>query len=140
VLKGVKEKFMGIFPKYGVSDKDLSEAHLFGEVIKKHLNTGNYEGQQAELNALGATNIRGNLLLMEGRGRALFPLYSRYITKKGGKGSKERRARVRTFGIVLPTGILILSPIITILSRLAPVLFRKKFQKEIEYYSQNSLR
>ena len=43
VLGGVKEKFMGIFPKYGVSDADLqSEAPKFGEIIKKHLRPAPY--------------------------------------------------------------------------------------------------
>ena len=77
---------------------------------------------------------------MEGRGRALFPLYANYISKKGTQGSEQRKTRVRIFGIVLPTAILLLSPIITILSRLAPILAKKKFDKEIAYYSQNSLR
>jgi hypothetical protein len=77
---------------------------------------------------------------MEGRGKALFPLYANYITKKGGQGSAERKTRVRIFGIVLPIGILLLSPIITIISRLVPILAKKKFEKEISYYSQNSLR
>ncbi len=141
VLAGVKENYLGIFPKYGVSDKDLKEgAPKYGEVILKHLITSDYGGQQAELNALGATVIKPNLLLMEGRGRALFPLYANYISKKGTAKSEDRRLRVRIFGIVLPTAILILSPIITIISRLAPVLFPGKMKKEIDYYSQNSLR
>jgi hypothetical protein len=141
VLSGVKEKFLGIFPKYGVSDKDLRElAPQFGETILKNLKTGNYSDQQQELIKQGAIQIRPNLMLMEARGRDLFPLYANYISKKGTTGSAERKTRVRIFGIVLPTAILILSPIITIVSRIAPLLFSKKFKKEIEYYSHNSIR
>ncbi|MBI3520666.1 MAG: dialkylresorcinol condensing enzyme DarA [Bacteroidetes bacterium] len=140
VLKGTKEKFMGIFPKYGVTDQDLAKAPQFGTIILKAFESNQLQRIQPELNALGALDIRGNLLLMEGRGRALFPLYANYISKKGSQGSEQRRTRVRIFGIVLPTAILLLSPIITILSRLAPVLAKRKFSKEIAYYSQNSLR
>jgi len=141
VLGGVKEKFLGIFPKYGVSDKELeTQAPKYGEVILKHLQTGDYKTQQEQLVALGAVTVKTNLLLLEGRGRVLFPLYANYISKKGTSGSAERKGRVRTFGIVLPTGILILSPIITILSRLAPLLFAGKMKKEIAYYQQNELR
>lgn len=141
VLAGKKEKFLGIFPKYGVSDKDLQElAPKFGAVLLKHLEKGDYETQQQELVELGAVNIKSSLLLMEARGRDLFPLYANYISKKGTAGSADRRTRVRIFGIVLPTAILLLSPIITIISRLAPILFPKKIRKEIEYYSQNSMR
>ncbi len=140
VLKGTKENFMGIFPKYGVTEKDLAHAPVFGNIILNNLEKGSLQNIQPELNQQGALDIRGNLLLMEGRGRALFPLYANYISKKGTQGSEQRKTRVRIFGIVLPTAILILSPIITILSRLAPVLARKKFSKEIAYYAQNSLR
>lgn len=140
VLKGTKEKFMGIFPKYGVTEKDLAHAPVFGKIIMDNIENGQLQNIQPQLNQQGALDIRGNLLLMEGRGRALFPLYANYISKKGTQGSEQRKTRVRIFGIILPTGILILSPIITILSRLVPVLAKKKFNKEIAYYSQNSLR
>lgn len=140
VLKGTKENFMGIFPKYGVNDKDLEKAPLFGTIIKNNLENNQLQNIQPQLNKEGALDIRGNLLLMEGRGRALFPLYANYISKKGTQGSEQRKTRVRVFGIVLPTVILLASPIITILSRLIPVIAKKKFDKEIKYYSQNSLR
>lgn len=140
VLGGTKENFMGIFPKYGVTEKDLIKAPEFGVCIKSHLENNKLPQLQVELNKIGALDIRGNLLLMEGRGKALFPLYANYISKKGTQGSEQRQTRVRIFGIVLPTAILFLSPIITVLSRLAPILAKKKFDKEIAYYSQNSLR
>ena len=140
-LGGVKDKFLGIFPRYGVSDKELEEnAPKYGEQIVKQLQTVNYSDLQKKLVELGAVNIRSNLMLLEGRGRVLFPIYANYISKKGTASNASRRRRVRIFGIVLPTAILILSPIITIISRLAPLLFSKKIKKEIAYYSQNSLR
>ena len=141
VLGGKKEKFLGIFPKYGVSDKDLQElAPKLGETLLKHLLLDEYESQQPELVAIGGVVVKPNLLLMEARGRDLFPLYANYISKKGTAGSAQRRTRVRIFGIVLPTAILILSPIITIISRLSPILFPKKIKKQVDYYSQNTLR
>lgn len=141
VLAGKKEKFLGVFPKYGVSDKDLEElSPQFGTTILKHLNQNNYDTLQSELVAKGAINIKPSLMIMEARGRDLFPLYANYISKKGTAGSAHRRTRVRIFGIVLPTAILILSPIITIISRLAPIFFFKKMKKDIDYFSYNSLR
>ena len=140
-LGGVQEKFLGIFPKYGVSEKELKErAHLFGEIILQHLKTNEFSTQQQELINAGAINIKSNLMLLEGRGKVLFPIYSNYISKKGTSGTAERKGRVRIFGIVLPIAILILSPIITIISRLAPVLFPNKIKMEIDYYSNNSIR
>ncbi len=140
-LGGVREKFLGIFPKYGVPDEELElSAWKFGDVIQSHLNSNNYSGMQDELVNLGAINIKPNLMIMEGRGKVLFPLYARFILKKGNSSSKNRRTRVRIFGIALPTAILLLSPLITIISRLLPVLFPSRFRRETEYYSGNELR
>jgi hypothetical protein len=140
VLGGVKDKFLGIFPKYGVKESDLQEAPEFGKIILNNLKTNDYNNLQTALVNAGAVKIKSNLMLLEGRGKVLFPLYANYISKKGTAGSVERKTRVRIFGIVLPIGILILSPIITIVSRLAPLIASKKIKKEIDYYSQNSLR
>lgn len=140
VLGGVKEKFLGIFPKYGVKDEDLAKAPLFGKIILKNLKSNSYTNLQESLVESGAVSIKSNLMLLEGRGKVLFPLYANYISKKGTAGSKDRRLRVRIFGIVLPVAIFILSPVITILSRLAPLIAAKKIKKEISYYSGNSLR
>lgn len=140
VLKGTKEKFLGFFPKYGVNDRDLVKAPEFGKLIVSHLENNTLELLQTSLNQNKALDIRGNLLLMEGRGKLLFPIYANYISKKGTAGSEQRKLRVKIFGIVLPTLILLASPIITILSRLIPLIAKKKFNKEIAYYSQNSLR
>lgn len=139
-LKGIKENYMGIFPRYGVSDKDLEAAPEVGKLIESSLKQNNFDKLQELIVMKDFVSVKSNLLLMEGRGRALFPLYANYVSKKGTASSAERRGRVRIFGIVLPTAILILSPIITIVSRLAPLLAGRKFKKEIAYYKQNGLR
>jgi hypothetical protein len=139
-LKGIKENYLGIFPRYGVSENDLAKVSDIGGDIRKCLDQDNFTSLQESIISKDLVSVRGNLLLMEGRGKALFPIYARFITKKGGPGSKARRTRVKIFGIVLPTAILILSPIITIISRLAPVLAAGKMKREISYYQHNSLR
>lgn len=139
-LKGIKENFMGIFPKYGVSDKDLEAAPEVGKLIETCLKQNNFDKLQDLIVAKKFVSVKSNLLLLEGRGKALFPLYANYISKKGTAGSADRKGRVRTFGIVLPTAILILSPIITIVSRLAPLIASGKIKKQIQYYQQNALK
>jgi hypothetical protein len=140
-LGGIRDKFLGIFPKYGVSDRDLTEAApKYGATVLKFLRTADYVDLQNELIEQGAVTIKSNLMLLEGRGKVLFPIYANYISKKGTAGSQERRTRVRIFGIVLPVAILILSPVITIISRLAPVLFPSKINKAKRYHSGTALK
>lgn len=139
-LKGIKEKFLGFFPRYGVDDKDLLDAHEVGKLIEQAHHKNNYDTLQLQIMEKGFVPIRPNLLIMEGRGQAMFPLYANYILKKGTSGSTERRTRVRIFGFVLPTAILILSPIITIVARLTPLIAPVKMKKKIAYHQQNSLK
>jgi hypothetical protein len=139
-LKGIKQNYMGIFPRYGISDKDLAKAPELGQLIREALMKNNYESLQSKFVEKDFVSVKPNLLLLEGRGKALFPIYANYISKKGSAGSAERRTRVRIFGFVLPTAIFILSPIITIISRMAPLIAAGKMKKEIDYYRQNQLR
>jgi hypothetical protein len=140
-LGGVQDRFLGIFPKYGVSDEELSsKGYRFGDVVLKHLKSGDYTNMQEELISSGAVNIKPNLMMMEGRGKILFPLYAAFILRKGKAKSRERRMRVRIFGIVLPILILLLSPLITVVSRLLPFVLRSKTKSEIDYFSHNRLR
>jgi len=140
-LGGVQDRFLGIFPKYGVKDDELQNAAWkFGEVIRERLKSGSFSGLQDQLISLGAINIQPNLMIMEGRGKVLFPLYANFILKKGKANSRERQMRVRIFGIVLPTAILIFSPLITIISRLLPVVFPARTRREKAYYSGVTLR
>ena len=138
-LKGIKENYMGIFPRYGVSDKDLEAAPELGKLIETSLKQNNFDKLQELIVAKNFVLVKPNLLIMEGRGRALFPLYANYISKKGTAGSDKRQTRVRIFGIVLPTAILILSPIITVFSRLIPMIAAGKIKKQVAYYQQNQL-
>jgi hypothetical protein len=140
VLGGVKDRFLGIFPKYGIKEDDLMIAPSFGSLVLDALRSGNYSTLQEQLVTAGALKVKPNLMLLEGRGKVLFPLYANYISRKGTAGSRDRRSRVRIFGIVLPIGILILSPLITLISRLAPLIAPSKIRKEITYFSQNKLR
>lgn len=140
ILKGKKENFLGMFPKYGVNSNDLEVGKIYSNLLKTHLEKNNLKELQQELIKNNSVNIRSNIMIMEGRGSLLFPHYANFITKKGKAGSKERRTRVRVFGILLPTVILLASPVITIISRLAPIFAKKKLQKQIDYYSQNSLK
>lgn len=140
-LGGVQDKFLGIFPKYGVPDDELKQkAFVHGDIVLRHLMKNDYTSMQDELIQSGAINIKPNLMMMEGRGKILFPLYADFILNKGKAKSRERRTRVRIFGIMLPILILILSPLITVVSRILPLIRKSKTEKEIHYFSHNQLR
>lgn len=140
-LGGIQDKFLGIFPKYGVPDNELQQkAFTHGDIVLNHLLKNDYSTMQDDLIQSGAINIKPNLMMMEGRGKILFPLYANFILNKGKANNKQRRTRVRIFGIMLPILILILSPLITVISRILPFIQKSKTEKEIHYFSHNQQR
>ena len=68
MLSGKKKRFLGIFPKPGISDQDISDASRFGSPIRKALvDNDEFDLNQKELNKLDAVNINYTLLSMEKR-------------------------------------------------------------------------
>lgn len=134
-LSGVKDRFLGLFPKYGVSDEELQTlGRQHGTILMQHLMDDRYETLQQELVNSGAVPVKANLMIMEGRAKILFPFYADFILNKGNASPRGRKIRVRFFAILLPILILILSPVITIISHLTPVLFKTRFGVKKGYY------
>lgn len=140
MLTGKKDPFGLIFPKSGVSDKDVTNAVKFGEIVKNDFNNGNILNfDQNKLNKLGAVNIFPNLIILEKRANALFGFWSKFIRKKGGAFDPNRRIRLKIFTIYLFIGIVILSPLTTIISWVVGIVFNKRVQKQVNLYSQNEI-
>ncbi len=139
MLTGKKDKFGLVFPKSGVSEKDIIEASRFGTIIRNALSKNIQELAQQELNKLGAVNIFPNLVMLEKRANGLFGFWSKFIRDKGGPFDPNRKFRMRIFTTYLFIGIIVLSPITTIISWMLGFVLKSKIQKQVEYYSQNSL-
>ena len=139
MLKGKKDPFW-FFPAAGVSDKDVHGAFTFGEIIRIHLNSGQLGSLQDALNEKGAIEINPSLVLMERRGQKAFSIWASFIGRGGEVTSLGRKIRVYIFMFLLPTAVLILSPLLWTLSKILLVVKRKELGAEIQYFKQNSLR
>src|SRR5689334_18803489 len=60
MLGGKKEPFW-FFPAAGVAQADVEHASAFGKIVRKTMDTGNFEGMQKDLNAEGAILVKPNL-------------------------------------------------------------------------------
>lgn len=140
MLKGVREGYLGIFPRSGVSVQDTQNADRFGKIILEKLNSGSFDGLQDELLQANAVDIRPNLLIMESRGAKNFKFWAGFISAKGGQGDPNRFGRLKLFSILLPTAIVILSPITTLLKWVISIVKRKKLRSEAEYFKSISYR
>lgn len=140
MLKGVREGYLGIFPRSGVSLQDLETAELYGEMIHRHMQENTFSALQDELVSAHAVEIKPNLLLMEDRGAKNFSIWANFISAKGGPGNPKRFGRLRLFSILLPTAIVILSPIMTLLKWIITTLKRKQLRKDAEYFKSVAYR
>lgn len=134
MFSGKKEKYLGIFPKPGVSKKDINEATKFGKPILNSLLLKKYNNLQADLLDLGAVKVKPFLIITDKRANILFGKWAKLIIKKGKKNSKKRLKWVTAFKVYLLFAIWVLAPIVFIVFLLTYLFFIKKIKSEKKYY------
>lgn len=139
MLYGKKNPFW-FFPAAGVSENDVKHSTVFGVLIKKALEADNFDALQNTLNEEGAIDVKSNLILMEKRGQKSFSVWSKFIAAGGDVHSRGRKMRVYIFMYLLPTVIILLTPLLWILSATMLIVKRKELLRDIEYFKQTSLR
>ena len=80
---GKKERFLGIFPKPGITDKDIASVTKFSPVIQDTILSGDYSDLQQKLIESGAVKLSSGVVLTEERGKKIFRIWSKFILKKG---------------------------------------------------------
>jgi hypothetical protein len=120
MFTGKKDKYLGVFPKPGVSDADIISAAEFGKVIGPALINDRLEQLADTLHGLGACEINDSLARLENRAKKIFKLWATYI----GKHPKNRQTLLNLFFAELIVGLLILSPLNTLFG-IAIKIFKK---------------
>jgi hypothetical protein len=140
MFSGKKERFLGIFPKPGVSQKDIDNSVKFGPIIKKHILNNNYLTLQAELLKEDAVKIKPFLITVDTRANVIFSKWAQLIKTKGDKNPKKRPLFVKMFNYYLLFAIWVIAPIVFILFLLTYLPFYGKFKKMKSYYSSVALK
>ena len=126
LFSGDKNKrYLGVFPKAGVADKDIKGASVYGALIAQHLQTGDYTGLQQEIVAHGGVHYKRFLLSAEKKGNRLFGIWAKMIY-----GSKKRKFLLKCFRIYLYIAIWVLMPIVWLLYWLTYPLFFWKVESD----------
>lgn len=137
LMGGKKTKMMGIFPKPGVSDKEIDTASRFGLPIKTALLQNDFSGLQDHLLKLGAVKVDPSLIATDTRGNIVFSKWSNFLIKK--EGNKRRKGLV-FFKYYLLFAIWLIAPIVFIVFLLTYPFRYGKIQKEKAYYSSVALK
>ena len=128
LFSGDKNKrYLGVFPKAGVADKDVQGASVYGSLIAQHLQTDDYTGLQQEIVAHGGVHYKRFLLSAEKKGNRLFGIWAKMIY-----GSKHRKFLLKCFRIYLYIAIWVLMPIVWLLYWLTYPLFFWKVERDVK--------
>ncbi|WP_108807403.1 hypothetical protein [Aquimarina spinulae] len=135
MFSGKKGNYLGVFPKPGVSQKDIDESVKFGHVISKHIAKNNYDTLQNDLLLEKAVKIKPFLIIVDKRGNILFSKWAKFIIAKGKKNSQKRFFWEKMFNKYLLFAIWFIAPIVFILFLLTYLFLIPKIRKDKKYYS-----
>jgi hypothetical protein len=132
MFSGEKTKYLGIFPKPGVSESEIKNASKFGNAIKQSLKNKNFNNLQDELLKLDAVEIRPFLVEMDKKANKMFKIWSKFIINK----KKSREFWLKVFNVYLWVAIWLISPIVFILHLLKYPFIATKIAKEKALYKK----
>lgn len=128
---GNKTRYLGVFPKPGVSDEDIQHSKVFGNIALRYLMIGNWNGLQPELVENGGAEIDSNLMFIEERAGRLFLMWANLVTK-----GKNRKAWITAYKYYLLVALFVVAPIVLTLNF---ILFRVFFlgvnKRKKQYYA-----
>lgn len=107
-----KKEGTALLPSAGVSEKDITEAARFGEIIMSKATNHAQSGRslQEQLLTAGAINYKPSVLFLEKAGHRMFGLWAKFIRKKGGYRDPRRLGRINIFYIYLLAVLFLVSP------------------------------
>lgn len=135
MTSGEKTRYLGIFPKPGVSDKDIDESSKFGPAIINSLFKNNYDTLQSKFLEKGAVKIKPFLIVMDKRANILFGKWANFINSKGVANSDKRQPFIKLFSIYLSVAIWLIAPIVFLLFLLSFIFLNNKRKSDKKYYS-----
>jgi len=136
MFNGDKNKrFLGLFPKPGVSQKDIDESVKFSPIILMHLLQNKYDTLQSNLLKLGAVKIKPFLVLVDKRANVIFSKWANFIVSKGRAKGAERRSLVMLFSRYLMFAIWCIAPIVFVLFLLSYLPLIGKIKMDKKYFS-----
>ena len=139
-FSGVKKRFLGIFPKPGVSDEDIENSKKFSSNILDAVRLNKFSDLQDKLLEKGAVIIKPFLIVTDKRAQIIFDKWSKFVYKKGGAKDPNRRGRLTMFSYYLMFAIWFIAPIVFIVYLLTYPFTMGKRKKEKYYYTHTKLK
>ncbi|MAZ94361.1 MAG: hypothetical protein P8N48_00875 [Bacteroidales bacterium] len=134
MMSGNKNNFLGIFPKPGISDEDISNVSVFSPVISNSVTNSDYDTLNEKLVNLKSARLIPDIVSIEEKGKRMFKIWSKFILKKGGPESNKRSFRLKIFSRYLLFVIFVVSPIASLIYYLTWPLLFIRIRRKLKYY------
>ncbi len=131
MFTGRKDRWMGIFPRPGVSENEINDSGVFGKKVLEALEQNSFNDLQKHLVEMKAVEPLTVLIFIETRAPKIFSLWANLIIKK-----KNRSLWLQIFKYYLLFALFIIAPIIVIIYLLLIVPFTgRQIRKHKNYFS-----
>lgn len=140
MYSGIKKRLWGIFPKPGVSDKDIEDAKNFSSPILDSLQSNDFKGLQDDLLSKGAINIKPFLIVTDKRAQIIFGKWANFIDKISKNKPAKRKRLLNYFSFYLTFAIWAIAPIVFIVYLLTYPFTMGTRKKDKYYYSHTKLK
>jgi len=134
MFTGKKDKWLGVFPKPGISEADITKAESIGNLTLQNFKKNQTENIQSDLAKNKAIEFNYNNFFIESRGKKMFKIWAKTILKK-----HNRKLWISLFKYYLIIVLFIVSPIIMtfFIILIKPFIYNKiKSIKEIYLYNK----
>ncbi|WP_417601469.1 hypothetical protein [Owenweeksia hongkongensis] len=131
-LYGKKRRLWGIFPKPGVSEKDISSASKFGHLAQSHIESDDWNDYQQEVIDNGGVEVKPDIMFIESKAGRLFSIWANFIGKK-----KNRDSWLVVFKYYLAIALFVASPFVVLLDMLLIRPFTHKKRNSKRRYFQS---
>lgn len=131
MLGGKKDRYLNIFPKPGVSDKDIADTKIHGETVSRYLTADQWQGLQRDLLDQQAVKVKYPLMLLETTAIPTYKKWAGFIV-----GRKNRKPWLTAFKYYLYVALFLGAPILLTLDA---IFIRPFSSKRIKTKTQNYL-
>src|ERR1700761_6917152 len=130
MLHGKKDRYLNIFPPPGVQAADITHTKVFGESVLTHLNAGNWNGLQEELDKKKAVAFNYNLMVIESTASKIFKVWANFIAKR-----KNKLPWIKAFKYYLLIAFFVGAPILITLDAIFFRFFTpRRIRAKKQYY------
>lgn len=132
MLGGKKDRYLNIFPRPGVSDEDIVNTKIYGQIVSRHLEMNDWKKLHHDLLEQRAVSIKYPLLLLETTAIATYVKWAKFIVSK-----KNRKPWLTAFKYYLYVALFLGAPILLTLDAIFIKPFSsKRIKTKKQYYLQ----